>query len=79
MELLHIIKGGLRQQVTETAYLKLYKPNGWNIDSQEKPPSNPVQETVKSLPTQTQVKNYIDMTRRQPKKFDDKLFCSDSG
>jgi len=77
--MLNIIKGGLRQQVTEAAYKKLYEPHGWNIDGQEVPPPDPVQETVKSLPTQTQVKNYIDMTRRQPKKFDDKLFYSDSG
>jgi len=69
-----VIKGGLRQQVSEEAFKKLYEPNGWVIDAEVEIKKDPVQETIKTLKNEAQIKNYIKMTGREPRKFDDKLF-----
>jgi len=74
---INIIKGGLRQTVSQAQFEKLYKPNGWRVDEVELPPKDEIQETVKTLATQGQIKNYVAMKKREPKKFNDKLFYSD--
>ncbi len=77
MARVNIIKAGIKNVVEESIFEKLYKPNGWrineSIDSSEKNSDVP----LKLLHTETEVKNYIKMTNKQPKHFDDGLFFSD--
>lgn len=71
----NIIKGSIRNVVDERQFEKFYKPNGWRIDEVEK--SNTTQVPLELLNTETEVKNYIKMTNKQPKHFDDGLFFSE--
>lgn len=73
-----IKKGGLRQTVGKAAYEKLYKPYGWEID-ETKDKVDEVEETVKKLATENEVKNYLSAKKRTPKKFNDNLFKSEEG
>lgn len=77
MENINIIKGGLRQTVSQQAFEKLYKPNGWEIDT-ENTQFEETQETVKSLKTEPEIKNYLLMKKHEAKKFNDGLFKSDT-
>ncbi len=78
-----IIKGGIRQQVTELDFERNYKPKGWKIDKNPIRKTSEILETVKKLeestpvPSDTEVKNYLKMKKKTPKKFDDKLFKGD--
>jgi predicted small metal-binding protein len=72
--IINIIKGGLRQQVSEEAYEKLYKPNGWAVDCAFEAKIDEEQEVIKTLKTQGEIKNYNKMRKTAPKKFNDNLF-----
>ena len=76
MASIKIIKGSVRNVVDEVQFEKLYKPNGWKIDefADEKQPN----ESIKDLKTQTELKNYTQMKRQKTKKFNDKLFYSET-
>lgn len=75
--IVNIIKGNIKNTVDEKQFEKLYKPNGWVLDetiiAQDK-----VQNVIKTLNTEIEVKNFIKMTSKQKKKFDDKLFYSET-
>lgn len=75
---INIKKGGLKQTVSRQAYESMYKPYGWEIDETEIS-CDEIQETVKSLEPkgEYEVKNYLAMKKREPKKFDDGLFRSE--
>ena len=78
MPRVNIIKGSIRNVVEEEQFEKLYKPNGWLLDlsediAKDKEPQIPLD----LLNTESEVKNYIKMKKKQPKRFDDGLFYSD--
>lgn len=73
----NIIKGSIRNVVEEEQFEKLYKPNGWRLDISEEKTSKEPQIPLDLLNTESEVKNYIKMTKKQPKHFDDGLFFSD--
>ena len=76
MDGINITKGGLRQTVSRAAFERLYQPNGWVVDETETKPDK-IQETVKTLKGEAEIKNYLAMKKRVPKNFDDGLFKSD--
>lgn len=74
----NIIKGSIRNVVEEEQFEKLYKPNGWQLDmSEDNSKVKEQQIPLDLLNTVSEVKNYIKMTKKQPKHFDDGLFYSD--
>jgi len=73
---LNIIKGSLKNTVDETAFRKLYEPNGWQIDSTARVEDEIVKTAIR-MKNETEAKNYIKMTRHSAKSFDDKLFHSE--
>lgn len=73
----NIIKGSIRNVVEEEQFEKLYKPNGWRLDDSVEDASKEPKIPLDILNTETEVKNYIKMTNKQPKKFNDGLFYSD--
>lgn len=77
MSQVNIIKGSIKNIVDEEQFERLYKPNGWRIDDtiQAKNPKSEI--PLNLLNTETEVRNYINMTKKQPKHFDDGLFFSD--
>lgn len=76
MAQVNIIKGSIRNVVDEVQFEKLYKPNGWRIDAPI-PTKKEKQIPLDDLETETDVKNYIKMTKKQAKHFNDELFFSD--
>lgn len=78
MDTVNITKGGLRQSVSRQAFEQQYRPNGWVIDESEPPTPDETQETVKRLAYESEIKNYLAMKKRVPKKFDDGLFISET-
>lgn len=74
MPRVNIIKGSIRNVVDEEQFEKLYKPNGWRLDENQKDES---QIPLDLLNTESEVKNYIKMKNKQPKHFNDGLFYSD--
>ncbi len=74
--MINIIKGSIRNVVDEAQFEKLYKPNGWQIDTtKESMPELKV--PIDNLKTETEVKNYIKMKNCKTNKFDDDLFYSE--
>ncbi len=73
----NIIKGSIRNVVEEEQFEKLYKPNGWRLDINEDKTNKEPQIPLDLLNTESEVKNYIKMTKKQPKHFNDGLFYSD--
>lgn len=72
-----IVKGKLRQEVSQQAFEKIYQKNGWRIDtSPQEPINNEVIQTVVSLPNDNQRQKYLSMEKRKrvSKVFDDGLF-----
>lgn len=74
--IVNIIKGNIKNAVDEKQFEKLYKPNGWVLD-ETIIAQDEVKNIIKTLNTETDVKNFIKMTSKQKKKFDDKLFYGD--
>lgn len=74
-----IIKGSLRNVVDEVQFEKLYKPNGWRLDEDavSKIEESEEVKAVKNFKTETEITNYVNMKKKKPKKFDDKLFKED--
>lgn len=76
MNILHIIyigsKNSVRNVVTEDQFEKLYKPRGWQIDTEYQP--MPEDENIKELKTATKIKNYENMKKVKDSNFDDDLF-----
>ncbi len=81
MAQVNIIKGSIRNVVDEVQFEKLYKPNGWRLDEptnkRKQIESEEPRVPLEDLQTETDVKNYIKMTKKQPKHFNDGLFFSD--
>lgn len=75
MAQVNIIKGSIKNVVDELQFKKLYEPNGWRID--EMTTQQEIDVPLDLLRTETEVKNYISMTKKQPKHFDDGLFFSE--
>ena len=75
--MLNIIKGGLRQQVSETSFNSLYKINSWAIDETFVAQTDTKQETIKCLKNQGEIRNYVQMVGSGQRKFDDKIFKSE--
>ena len=74
--MINIIKGGLRQQVTRDAYERMYKPNGWTIDSAGLPAEDETQKIVETM-SEGNARNFLADKARAPRKFDDKIFKSE--
>ena len=75
--MINIIKGGLKNVVDEIQFERLYKPNGWRIDTTMVEDEGENKIPLDILKTETEVKDYIKMTKNQSKRFDDKLFYSE--
>lgn len=73
IESLHIKKGNVKNVVDREMYEKNYRPLGWVIDSDYHEQVDEIQETVKTLKTENDVKNFLKMKKTSEKKFDDKL------
>ena len=78
IESLHIKKGSVKNVVDREMYEKNYKPLGWVIDSDYHEQVDEVQETIKSLRSEQEIKNYTKMKRANEKKFDDKLIKNEN-
>ena len=74
--MVNIIKGSLRQQVSQQAFERMYQPNGWIIDNVGLPQEDETQAIVKTM-SEANAKNFIADKRRTARKFDDKIFKSE--
>lgn len=67
---LFIIKGSIRNVVEEAVFERIYKPNGWVIDTSRQPAPQGVD---KQLKTETELSNYNKMKKKTDKVFNDNL------
>lgn len=67
---LFIIKGSIKNVVSEEVFNRIYKPNGWVIDETRQPVEKGIE---KELNTETELKNYTKMKKKTTKTFNDDL------
>ena len=67
---LFIIKGSIKNVVSEEVFNRIYKPNGWVIDETRQPVEKGIEEELK---TETELKNYTKMKKKTTKTFNDDL------
>lgn len=68
---LFIIKGSIKNVVSEEVFNRIYKPNGWVIDETRQPVEK--DENIEELKTETELKNYTKMKKKTTKTFNDDL------
>lgn len=68
---LFIIKGSIKNVVSEEVFNRIYKPNGWVIDETRQPIQK--DKVVEELKTETELKNYTKMKKKTTKTFNDDL------
>ena len=68
---LFIIKGSIKNVVSEEVFNRIYKPNGWVIDETRQPIQK--DKMVEELKTETELKNYTKMKKKTTKTFNDDL------
>lgn len=73
---MNIKKGTIKNVVSQEQFEKIYKPNGWELDEETREPDE-IQETVNTLKSEAEAKNYIKMKKRKEQHFTDALFYSD--
>jgi len=76
VRMVNIIKGKLQQQVSEQAFEKLFKPNGWIVDEGYKPQADETHEMVLTM-SESNAKNLLADKKRTLRAFDDKIFKSE--
>lgn len=76
MDLVRIIFKGKTRDIYNSVDLKtfekIYKPKGWQMADER--PVNESNKIIRELKTETKIKNYIKMQKKQEKQFDDGLF-----
>lgn len=76
MESVRIIFKGKTRDIYNSVDLKtfekIYKPKGWQLADER--PVNESNKIIQELKTETKIKNYIKMQKKQDKQFDDGLF-----
>ena len=76
MESVRIIFKGKTRDIYNSVDLKtfekIYKPKGWQLADER--PVNESDKIIRELETETKIKNYIKMQKKQDKQFDDGLF-----
>ena len=76
MDLVRIIFKGKTRDIYNSVDLKtfekIYKPKGWQMADER--PVNERNKIIRELKTETKIKNYIKMQKKQEKQFDDGLF-----
>ena len=76
MDLVRIIFKGKTRDIYNSVDLKtfekIYKPKGWQMADER--PVNESNKIIRELKTETKIKNYIKMQKKQDKQFDDGLF-----
>ena len=76
MGLVRIIFNGRTRNIYNSVDLKtfekIYKPKGWQLADEK--PVNESDKIIRELKTETKIKNYIKMQKKQDKQFDDGLF-----
>lgn len=65
-----IVKKGIKNVVSEELFKRVYKKQGWAIDTDRQPSVKGVEHTLK---TETEFKNYKEMKRKTDKVFNDDL------
>lgn len=68
---LFIIKGSIKNVVSEEVFNRIYKPNGWVIDETRQPIQK--DKVVEELKTETELNNYTKMKKKTTKTFNDDL------
>lgn len=68
---LFIIKGSIKNVVSEEVFNRIYKPNGWVIDETRQPIQK--DKMFEELKTETELKNYTKMKKKTTKTFNDDL------
>ncbi len=68
---LFIIKGSIKNVVSEEVFNRIYKPNGWVIDETRQPVVK--DENIEELKTETELNNYTKMKKKTTKTFNDDL------
>lgn len=68
---LFIIKGSIKNVVSEEVFNRIYKPNGWVIDETRQPVEK--DENIEELKTETELNNYTKMKKKTTKTFNDDL------
>ena len=76
MDLVRIIFKGKTRDIYNSVdfktFEKIYKPKGWQMADER--PVNESNKIIRELKTETKIKNYIKIQKKQDKQFDDGLF-----
>lgn len=65
-----IIKGSIKNVVDEAVFERIYKPNGWVIDTTRQPQPKTVEQ---ELVMEDKIKNYTKAKKKTDKVFNDDL------
>lgn len=65
-----IIKGSIKNVVDEAVFERIYKPNGWVIDTTRQPQPKTVEQ---ELAAEDKIKNYTKAKKKTDKVFNDDL------
>ena len=67
---IYIIKGSITNVVDEAVFNRIYKPNGWVVDTTRQAPTKTIEQ---ELATEDKVKNYTKAKKKTEKVFNDDL------
>lgn len=73
---MNIKKGEIKNVVSLAQFEKIYKPNGWVVDDSVQAVDE-MNQTIKTLKTEAEAKNFLKMKKVKDQHFNDGLFYSE--